>query len=686
VTASGSVTIHGRVVGVSAPSSSPTPSDVWSALEHDVVGDGVTDDTAAIKAFLIAAAEAEAVAYFPALDYVSSWFYVPFVPRISGAEGARILCSQTNDSWNFGVSTTPSSVLLTGNAAAGTRTIDVPTSGIAADDVILIGDTATMVGGSSSTLNVPAANLYRVLSIDSASQLTISEPLLYAMTTANSAYVKALPMRRRGWIRGLHFESTAGHGSGVTASFLRLWRIRDLDIDVTADGFSNAGLILQDCYQFRVKARCTDFADVAATGFASQFGYGVDVSGASAHGSVEAHVDRARHAVSLVGTGHDIRVTGVAQDCTSGAWDSHAGFTDVLFHDCITRGGGVASSGGRAYNIRGRRHHVVGGFADQTNGGVYLFDAPRDVTVRGLTVTRTLNGGHGVEVGDAVTNVVVQDNTFDTLAGNGLWVNFTYAFTDLVVQGNRFKDVTGAVVKAQNTGTLTRWRVTDNVVDDTLAATTSFVEIPGATVSDVVVDRNTLPPALVNITGASAASVTRGRRSFVRPSDHGLLAWTYPPDEVTGSSGSLLGTAGTVYLLPVEIDFAGPATNVLMYVTTQGSGLTSGQCFAALFQGGVLIGTTADQATAWGTTGMKTMALASGPFNVSAGPAYVAAFWNGSTAPQFARTGNLSGLINVGIGATASRYGSANTGRTTSMPGTLGTIAAASNAFWAGVS
>jgi hypothetical protein len=466
---------------------------VWSALEHGVVGDGVTDETQAIKTFLQDASSAGAVAHFPMRDYVSSWFYADITPRIEAAWGARILCSQTNDSWNFGNSSTPSTVALTGNADAGTRVLAVSTTGISADDVIFVGDTATMVGGSTSTLNVPAKNMYRVESVDSSVQLTLAEPIHYDLTTANSAYIAKPTIRRRGWIRGLHFESTAGQGSGVTASFLRLYRCRDLDVDVTAHGFSNAGLILQDCYNFNVRARCTNFADVAKTGVTGQFGYGVDVSGASAHGHVDVIADRTRHAVTFVGTGHAVRVTGVSNDATSGHWDAHAGFTDVVFDNCVSRGGGVGSSGGRAYNIRGRRQHVQGGIADQTNGGVYLFDVPRDCTVKGLTVSRTINGGHGVEMGDPVDGVTVSGCDFSDLAGNGVWTNFTHTFANVRIMGNAFRDVTGAVIEGQTGGSQSvwsRWRIVDNIAEDTGGATTTkFIDYAGST-SDVLVEGN----------------------------------------------------------------------------------------------------------------------------------------------------------------------------------------------------
>ena len=151
-----------------------------------------------------------------------------------------------------------------------------------------------------------------------------------------------------------------------------------------------------------------------------------------------------------------------------------------------------------------------------------------------------------------------------------------------------------------------------------------------------------------------------------------------------GSVGTILPTAGTVNVLALHLADAASVTNVLLYVTAAGSVLTSGQCFAGLFQGGTLIGATATQHTAWQSTGLKTMALASGPFAVAAGTVYVALFANGTTMPMFANAGAF--VVNGALAATASRFGTADTGRTTTFAGTLGTIAAGPASYWAAVS
>ena len=173
------------------------------------------------------------------------------------------------------------------------------------------------------------------------------------------------------------------------------------------------------------------------------------------------------------------------------------------------------------------------------------------------------------------------------------------------------------------------------------------------------------------------------------PADQGLLTWNFDPVIANGSSGPL-ATAGTVYAQSIPVRTAISVTNIVMVLNTNGATLTSGQCFAALYTGagGTLIGVTADQSVAWaaGATKVVTMALAGGPFTVAAGTVYAVAWFNGTTGPSFVRAGTGNALSNVGLAAAASRWGTADTGITTTGPGTLGTISGAGNAYWVALS
>jgi hypothetical protein len=174
--------------------------------------------------------------------------------------------------------------------------------------------------------------------------------------------------------------------------------------------------------------------------------------------------------------------------------------------------------------------------------------------------------------------------------------------------------------------------------------------------------------------------------------DQGLIAWNYDGSASTVAGSVPLATAGTMYVIAMRLYVPALVTNILTEVFTIGNTLTSGQCFAALYQGpgGALLGVTADQSAAWtsGGTGAKTMAISGGPVPAAAGVVYAGFWFNGTTGPALWRTSSTSTFMNLGLTAAASRWGTANTGLTNaaSAPATLGTISAAATAYWAGLS
>lgn len=157
----------------------------------------------------------------------------------------------------------------------------------------------------------------------------------------------------------------------------------------------------------------------------------------------------------------------------------------------------------------------------------------------------------------------------------------------------------------------------------------------------------------------------------VTPADAGFLAWNYDIGELGGSQ-SVLTTAGVMYLIKVNVRVAISVTNVSYYVFTAGATLTSGQCFAGLYNSaGTLIGTSADQSAAWTSTGLKTTALTGGPFAVSAGFVWVAFLFNGTTAPSLVRNGTPNGnILNSGFTVSTARFASSGSALT-SLPSTI---------------
>lgn len=167
------------------------------------------------------------------------------------------------------------------------------------------------------------------------------------------------------------------------------------------------------------------------------------------------------------------------------------------------------------------------------------------------------------------------------------------------------------------------------------------------------------------------------------PADRGYAAWNFPLQYAPG--GTALGTAGTLYLSRIRRVPAQTISNIHCFVNVIGSSLTSGQCFAALFTAaGSNVAVTADQATAWASIGVKTMALAAPYANPSVADLYVGAWFNGTTGPQLWRmaTGFSGAIPNVGLSAPNLQAATADTGLTTTPPANLGTQTLLSIEYW----
>lgn len=167
--------------------------------------------------------------------------------------------------------------------------------------------------------------------------------------------------------------------------------------------------------------------------------------------------------------------------------------------------------------------------------------------------------------------------------------------------------------------------------------------------------------------------------------DHDLLYWEF--DLATNMVATTL-TSGTISMAKLWFRQDVTITNVCAAIGTVGAGLVAGQNFGALYDSlGTRVGVTADQTAAWGTTGMKEMALTA-PYAAVAGYYYVAILSNAATTPAFARGSALtSSIVNAKLTATNARFTTGPVGQT-SMPAsvTMASRTLAGNALWVAVS
>lgn len=100
-----------------------------------------------------------------------------------------------------------------------------------------------------------------------------------------------------------------------------------------------------------------------------------------------------------------------------------------------------------------------------------------------------------------------------------------------------------------------------------------------------------------------------------QPRHYGLLAWSNSPHPC--ANPAVTGTT-SMWVSKVFVPETITASNVVTYVTTAGSGVTSAY-MGVYDSSGALLGQTAQQSTAFNSTGTKSIALAS-PVTITGGP------------------------------------------------------------------
>lgn len=166
-----------------------------------------------------------------------------------------------------------------------------------------------------------------------------------------------------------------------------------------------------------------------------------------------------------------------------------------------------------------------------------------------------------------------------------------------------------------------------------------------------------------------------------QPYHHGYKAWNGDPWNIQATLGL---TAGQINLVKVPVPVAMPISTVTIDVGTAGSGLTSNQCYAGLYDlSGNRLEITGSMHTTWQSTGIKDMALAT-TITPEPDEVVVAVVANGTGMPAFRRFVLNTNPANPGLSAGSYRCCTFNTGSQTSLPSTLTltSTSAAANSYW----
>lgn len=183
--------------------------------------------------------------------------------------------------------------------------------------------------------------------------------------------------------------------------------------------------------------------------------------------------------------------------------------------------------------------------------------------------------------------------------------------------------------------------------------------------------------------------------TYDAPEWHGLIDWNFDPI-LAATSGGTTAVNGTIYVMKVVPRVSYTVTNVNLIVGTAPLTPTASSNYAALYDGitGTQLGVSADQGTAWGSTGLVATALTAtttGSLALTAGrPVYVAFTNTASTAAKFAANSAVIATFADGGITTANYFRFATNGSfSSSMPASL-TLSSNSHtsalAFWCGLS
>jgi hypothetical protein len=183
---------------------------------------------------------------------------------------------------------------------------------------------------------------------------------------------------------------------------------------------------------------------------------------------------------------------------------------------------------------------------------------------------------------------------------------------------------------------------------------------------------------------AAAGSVRNGSPG---PADHGFIAWSFDP--AMHNSVGFTMVSGASRVIGLFLPEPRLISKIHVVLMTAGTSVTAGQTNATLYSpSGGLLAQTADESGSWASTGEKPMSLATPYFGVGIILATVWSVFTG-TAPVIARAAGTQSaqVTNVGMAARPPyRSAIADTGLTTTPPGTLGAQSTSASLPWVGLS
>lgn len=446
--------------------------------------------------------------------------------------------------------------------------------------------------------------------------------------------------------------------------------------------------------------------------------------------------------VSPNGTATDTDISCIRveiKNCTGYGFDPHERTTRLLLRDCISHGNGTdgahdgftldacydsivegctaysngrhgfnlvtASNGvtligcksylnsGNGYTLQnGAKNNVLDGCTAYSNtlDGIYINGVPQtgqqdnapgvNNAVKGCLVR--LSGAHGIHLVGASHNHLSGNTVRDssqTTTGTSNQIYFdesgtTYSTYNTVV--NNDLDITAGVANAPKYGIREKSTSDDNNFafgNRSQGAVTAQISLLGPTSSRLAAHNG------VNEHPATAPYVQDV------PSLHGLVEWNFQPS-AAGATSTV--TAGKVYLSRLTVQNGGALSNLVINITTAGSGLTAS--YVAIFDNtGAQLAVSSDISAALAGTGGVALAFPSTTFAPGAVILAALLVGNGTTTPPtLARGASGTGARNYGLTTASPLAVATYSSGLTAMPASLtlsSTTASGAVDYWLGM-